>query len=913
MGSMSSTGTHSSWTATRCARLLRPLSSRITALRKLRKAETQKATVSSERERNILLDGSDCFEASSAYANNLNPAPCNGPSTLADSEENWESSPRPRKKIRRTYSSRAKGSRIDADTDSTRKNTDDTTQRPTLHVPAQLLVASRDSHTQAIQSSHDMEQTQEASEPEVTSNLARSSSARPLSHPKTSLDPSRRAILNMAQQMPREQWTLVYGIFTGLSALLKATHRDSEVSKVGCRSLFSTCLKAMPDYISEEQLLVKIEDPDNDVDISSAVYGELEDFGPLASRGWNSLRELVRAHGLRMLGDAIKDRLIDLDIAKALVSFCVRQGAHDEAQTLVEGMLALLRSDNIPSSITTPFGDHMLILRTMQMFASGTGRRWFLYKCVATIIEDNVLPTWVVSGRSMSDCWNGVIQSLAQQDDHARQAAILLRSAVKKSCGLTSLAAADEIQDLRKHFNVPDSVRFNFRSSEHNRTTGRAMRRAMDFLDIQNLVWNMSKKAPETITNALTALLSISIIQHSRAASTEDESKQPCLTLLREIAMDVCQSLEMSSYNHGPMEKPCLILDGACLPLLAAGLATTMSRGSSAQLSVCNSRELDTLARLPSNSGHATKAGSFIRAVAHCCQQVASMDAFDVVQQLVQRLMRATSTEAKDSSTPRQYGEIAVAAAFAYSEDTRQPSHLDWALDVERDVNTKGGAAFKSALDETPARGATQAKSIYKWEEGICEWIARTPAIALPKPSSVFPDPDYDDELATRPATYPEQESALPTLSELSPCSRNRRPLGKLDKNIVPPMCLRAMACKPGSRKSLVSLLSVRKVCDRNDCGKPSTGFQKIAVDDEADELSTPGSSQETTDLREPPDVLRTTKSNRSTTRRASLVRRVSGSLFRGPSCPDGSRRSQVISTGVEQENQDTEDELNFP
>lgn len=117
--------------------------------------------------------------------------------------------------------------------------------------------------------------------------------------------------------------------------LLTATSSASSIERVGARSLMSACLRRVPDYIDLE-LEDLDEDNEEDENITSTIYSELESLGTNSDGGWSGLREVVRSHGLHHVRAAIDEGLIKETRISELVATCSKHGALFAADSLLQ-------------------------------------------------------------------------------------------------------------------------------------------------------------------------------------------------------------------------------------------------------------------------------------------------------------------------------------------------------------------------------------------------------------------------------------------------------------------------------------------------------------------------------------------------------------------------------------------------
>lgn len=807
-------GAKAPWTSARCCRLLRPLSSKIALLRK------DKQTASS-------LDNNGQDDWASSSQRNINAIPtCTqqkvfSASTATIDCAEWDCSPRARKRIRRTYSSKTR--RQEPNGSMGRDEDPSKTCCPSTDAVIGLPPTFSQGSWQA------------------TANLPASN----VSGSQVVPEGRRKNFKNSARTSSGK---LIDGICKGLEALLLATTSTSPHASPGCRSLFSTCLRQVPKQIAEEETFATIDDPDNDRDISSEVYNDLEGVGPVSNGGWKPLREVVRAHGLDMIATAVNEGLLGNTIARHIVAICLRLGAYDEAQCVLNCMVSAIEGPKKSTSQTTkPLDDVNIAFTGIMDFAARTQRQGFLYRQTTAMLEGGAVPLEWLSSKAMIECWNGVILSIAQGDDHAQAASVLLRTAISKVYQGTNHGPFFDVHKLRSCVRK-GSRRPKLRSDISSQEVGAVVTEGTRTNSASSIHSDFDASPHSALSNVLTVLSAISLLTVSEPALGSQAPTTGSTAILQDLALEAGQRLELASSSmhlYGAEGYNC---EWIHLPLLAAGLSSLASIDSCAQLSLGKCANLRALSALPFSDDSGKKAGLFLCTIARCCARAASQDAFDFLQSTVNVLLTVANLKDENEALRGLCGSIALGTAFAFSEDTTRPEHIDWALKVELALNHKSIHLSKATIENTPARGITPSKAVYRWEDGICEWIAKTPAVALRRPSN--PALNSRDENEIVETLKSSHEQVLPLLSEWSPLIMHHGPSQDADR----PACGEVVAlyvridaqASDYSRCHTSEMLRFKESSEQRQqkaCFlKP---LQNIYMDDDFDELSTPESSQE--------------------------------------------------------------------
>ena len=826
-----SSGAAAPWTSARCNRLLRPLSSKIAALRKARQISvgqdrTTQETPCCNRHRPTDVAGGI---ARSYGGLPSHPVGTTGNLSTYRSDE-WASSPRPPKKLKRTYSSKNRSGGIgDANPNGNQLETYPQHGVTEIGLPPEFATAS--SQKSITQSDPTKQNSQSLSKIE------------------------RNATPELVRHTAFVQSRLIDGVCKGLLALLQATSKSETSSAIGCCTLFSACLRRIPSYIKEEEMLAKMDDPANGDDIASAVYNELEEFGSMADAGWSPLKDVVRAHGIMMICEAIEEGALGLNDARQLSSLCLTAAAFDEAQTILESTVKSQMAVAGHSSKRTGFSvdEAQMVSDCMIKFALQTGRHGFLYRQMATMLDNGMLPLDWISNQCMVPCWNGVIRSITQQDEHVRSATALLQTCLSRWYKREATIALSEVHDLRLRI-CKSSHRPGLRSVASMRAS-KATHTDSKFSDIGDSKYdNADNGLCSTVSNILTVFSAISLLKNSDLASNLDDSLVISSMILHDLGVKVRQALELVTYNADSRHASNLMLERLRLSLMAAGMVRMTHNGSMEQRCLSSLEHFTSLAELPNSGQTFSSVGSFLCAIARCCATARSDDAFSFIQTMVDNLTVTSKSASCDQAIRRLFGQIALAAAFEFAESTSQPSHLNWALKVELAVNGTVNAISQPSSEKTPARSIKQSRSGYRWEEGICEWIAKTPALVVREPSRLESNSSQVDDAAETPVLKIPQR--IPLLSELTPCAMNKK-VARLDSWPA-----------NGKVESITSRVKANLREDGDGIGQEELGLAKPYhtrqrshkhmtkplqsqktytnhVDDEVDELCTPESSQE--------------------------------------------------------------------
>ncbi|KZL86253.1 hypothetical protein CI238_10480 [Colletotrichum incanum] len=313
------------WTSSRCRRLLRPLQSRITALRKLALAE--KAGLRQDA----------CGNGETKEVPYHRPAK---KARISDDKDGFEGQ---RKRPRRTYSRRSPtgiftdefrpSSKGPLRAQSGRYQGSNPSASGVPHVSTPILRKFRHDMTTATPS--DLPSCEGAGGfcmvPKVGKRGPLESSLNELEHLRRSFRPSR--------------YQLYEGIIHDLDVLLRSTMLEDK--PVGKKSLLSMCLQKVPQCAAEieawERPRAANHGPVSSIkqmSYSLRVYDELEVLGG-AGNGWSHLRIVLRAHAIHLLSEIITEGLLDITFIHIVIEHCRAMYCPNETAELTRALLYL--------------------------------------------------------------------------------------------------------------------------------------------------------------------------------------------------------------------------------------------------------------------------------------------------------------------------------------------------------------------------------------------------------------------------------------------------------------------------------------------------------------------------------------------------------------------------------------------
>ncbi|KAK5125387.1 hypothetical protein LTR85_000496 [Meristemomyces frigidus] len=467
-------------------------------------------------------------------------------------------------------------------------------------------------------------------------------------------------------------------LVTALASFLHATSpADTASHRTGASSLRSACLRKVPAYVELEQHYAEEDESDSDdeQDIASELYDELEGYGTTSSGGWAGLREVVRADGLHRIRAAVFNGLLPVRIIETLVTACCRKGEVTDGLQL---LTAALEAD-VPgrsqclSMVLILAEEHScpaLMLRTtsalmregilsVQELCAHKGLWHIFFRSMMTpqdrpdaveFLIACIRAAWVVP---IPDCDSTASNEAQTVQDSIRNAAVLLIATAAESSG-------DKADAESAHAKLGDAVR---------RVAKQATISCTHLAHVMPGLTPGSHSASRTGTLLSPFFVGSLILHRADSASTSNLHYLSWEALLALLATAGEISLNGIA---GPASKPNHFQQDT----IVSDVALTIGRWD---VEAADTFFTETI-------------GSLLQAV----DRVA--DAAGVVQQL------------------------ALTSARAYADARNDKNNLMFAEEVE-DMVLHGA---RLSILQTPGNARSKRDS-YRWEEGLCEWIARTP------------------------------------------------------------------------------------------------------------------------------------------------------------------------------------------
>ena len=336
---------------------------------------------------------------------------------------------------------------------------------------------------------------------------------------------------------------------------------------------------------------------------------------------------------------------------------------------------------------------------------------------------------WIAS-HDMIDCWNQVVGHIVQDDSHAKDAELLLRTAVMVAHSGPCASISDEIHAYRLSVNLVGKLPGLDKSrSECSILT---LSNSPDPPKKTHLDDHQSTAVTSTLTNLITVLLSIDLVSNPSDLK-EVGARSIGSTVLQNIVLEANHCYQLARYSTNSTLNNGDRTARLSIALFAYGMDMIMSKVSKTGDTHMDTGWLEILHDLNGQAPTLHILSSFLCSLAHCCGQAGPKEGFDYLQEAFGHLLDLSKSRDHSTAARRYIYQVAIDAAFEFAEGTKKRRHLDWVLELEESTEGELSKSMLQTPGRTPAKVSSKPATGFRWEDGICEWVARTPAVVIPK------------------------------------------------------------------------------------------------------------------------------------------------------------------------------------
>ncbi|KAJ5390332.1 uncharacterized protein N7496_001400 [Penicillium cataractarum] len=514
----------------------------------------------------------------------------------------------------------------------------------------------------------------------------------------------------------------------------RITKRDNNDASAqpfrGTRSLLSTVVRRLPEFIANEQDAQDELEEDGDEDMCDAYFTELENYYAVHGQGWKPLREAVRAQGIYLVSTMITNRWLTDPIACALIEKC-RYHEPDACESLLSIFLSTRTGYHYPVALKPPTdsnepGDPIRLLRKYAHY--GPAHRSYIFDELSKLLTRGVLPPEWMATKSWTSWMTRATISFSRGDSDCAAASRLIEA--------VPVAAADILPTAA----VSRSERGD--TNDLGPVQGRQTRTcSFSAADNPDLSWKCPVPVEDALSNHVTSLLAALCGMHISRSRELDDLDDFEGTKAGHIINYLCSILEKDLELQPPSHVTTLtfhqllrrgsILLADCLLQCNDAVLKTDHRHVVGSTPILE-RYCETLA---SRSGLVKEFALFVRQAFRCFGSSTDDERLYMgreVRRMVSRLPRMSDAPALSTFL----GRVAVEVAMEFAESTGEPDDHVWAVEVQETVISLLGKKEPSPESSEESEDQRPRSGCFRWEESIGEWVARTPAVKSNAPPS---------------------------------------------------------------------------------------------------------------------------------------------------------------------------------
>ena len=435
-------------------------------------------------------------------------------------------------------------------------------------------------------------------------------------------------------------------LISGFRTFLVSTAPAETPRRSGARSLRDICLRRIPHCLDVEQDCLDdgIRSEGEQADTTTEIYTYLESLGTDDRGGFAGLRQVVRSHGVHLVAEAAKEKLLPASAVQDLLEVCKENNAVAECQAL----LAAWAASTTVLSLEKLHGIVDLPLRS--------GFEEFLFVQLEDWLSMGKITVTQVS--MMDNVWRTVLQALT-----------------------SSTTGSNAILVVRAYVLALTNAKHGVKDARNND------RADVDFL------WSIAR------------LLAAMIWMGS---ATTPGNKIMAWQLMDLICVGIHQQSD-TSYGRCPQPR---YMEPFLLAAIVSRATGTLEDANMVNIDMGMLTARITVATSEYVSG-------FLRDAAKIVAYVDDTSAKDMARSTVLGLLAASRVLTHSSSHRLQ--TLAIESARLWAQNQNDQESYAFAEEVE-------DLAYNPRRDvDSAATPASRGPVKYRWEAGLCEWIAATP------------------------------------------------------------------------------------------------------------------------------------------------------------------------------------------
>ncbi|KAJ6004936.1 hypothetical protein N7540_012735 [Penicillium herquei] len=511
--------------------------------------------------------------------------------------------------------------------------------------------------------------------------------------------------------------------FLSNTRLFRSENKPASVKpRVGARSLLSMVLRRLPKFIEKEQEEQDELDRDAHEDMCDAYFTELEAFYASHGRGWMPLREAVRAQGMHLVSTMIENKWLTDPIACALIEKC-RYSEFDALESLLSTLLSVRSTHPFPQALK-PSPDNSSLgepLRLLHRYAShDPSHRSYGFHELAKLLSRGVLhPEWMAT-KPWTHWMTRAMISFSRGDGDSTAALILIETVLVSACDIL-FADTSERPGQKRVTKHHDGRSIRNSSAVHTKSAGIERRCPLPVKDALS----------NQVTSLLAALCGMHISRSREFDNIEDSGGTQAGHIINRVLSAVKKEMNAGPLSdafvlssHHLLRRGCILLAGSLLQCNDTVLA-----GHTGPVVKSSARVEEYSNLLASRSDLIKELAVFVRQSFRCFGSTSSGEENTLMASETRRIVSRLPYLTEASGLGIFLSRVAVEAAMEFAEATGEPDDHLWAVEIQETAMTLREQRETSSGSASEADIPNKPSGLYRWEDSIGEWVARTPAV----------------------------------------------------------------------------------------------------------------------------------------------------------------------------------------
>lgn len=510
------------------------------------------------------------------------------------------------------------------------------------------------------------------------------------------------------------------GLFLRFLEKTRSTDSGSKNSTTGTRSLLMTIIRRLPEFIAEEQRLQDDLDNNDEIDMADAYFTELESAYGTEGKGWQPLREAVRSQGIFLICDMVQKNWINQLTTTNLLYRCINAKENDAVERILSVLLSKVDRYNFPCGFNpwrpdTPGRDP---IRLLQRYWQVSGNNSFVFREIQLLLLRNILPPeWLVT-ITLKDCVIAACTSQSKWDAEYAAAIKLMKTIL--------ITAADAHKGRKVVKKAP--IKKRTKTKKQTQDSPNSQANGLD-VDQGRCPVHLQDATSNLVSSLNAALCCMYGVRMGQPDGPDYISGERIVKTYNDLALTIQRSLPLSGFEVEDDEASRASLLRKGYTLLAHYVLRSQQDLLSLEdtdveiLDVILSQDCEPFFGLLEQNADIIKNLS-----AMVCQIVRLSERGDEQAQcrqarrLCKHLLKYERFELEKLTL--FLGKIAIEVALDFAQYSQDAEDHTFAADIQEAV-----AAIRRRIKSKSNCAPTPGKSMqsFRWEEGIGEWIARTP------------------------------------------------------------------------------------------------------------------------------------------------------------------------------------------